>query len=156
MRNPHVRVVLDFSEMWHILGYVTSLQDWQRQEIVRQIFDYMSSDFNAFTSVIMANGVDLRRVGLPELYDRKLTNQLTLDDLGLIKHLNDRMLFLSVQIYNLVLSNGLFNNTIPNNSSTGMVFDFPFGLEHVNNSTLVLIGEGMPQPTGNARISLFE
>ncbi len=131
-RNPHLKIFLDFRSIWPILDN-TNLTFIQKQNLIYHIFSCMEIELSAVMFTI---------------HNIPMNDQ---DDLfGGID--SDKIAVLTMAIYNLMSYNNLFVLEV-NDDSCGLVREFPWGALHVDETKVVLVGEGLPK-AATAHINL--
>lgn len=136
-RPPHLRILIDFTEVWKIIAGHMLLKE-QKQNLIYHIFSCLEMDPNATLNTVLNGTANIENI--VDVIDQQTLVALT------------------IAIHQLMVYHNLFVIEIPDDSN-GLVKDFPYGALHVDERDLVLIGDGLSQfstPQLMATPSLFE
>lgn len=126
------RTVVDFTVGWSLLNDFKYLpDDAAKMEVVRQMFDEMTSDAHAYITKIMEKGINYNNIFNPAYPG------MDLNMMPIVKN-SDRELLGKLAIYLWGLMD--YHNLFVKESQVGsLADDFPFALEHVTNTVLILV-----------------
>lgn len=140
------RTVIDFTNGWGLLQDFQYLpDDASKMEVVRQLFDKMASDAHLFITNVMNSGINYNNIFNPAYPN------MDLNMMDIVKN-SDRELLgrLAVFIWGLMDYHGLF---VKESQVGSLADDFPYALEHVTDSVLILVSSPINKEITNLAMS---
>lgn len=126
------RTVVDFTTGWTLLNDFQYLpDDASKMEVVRQLFDEMTSDAHTFITKVMDKGINYNNIFNPAYPN------MDLNMMPIVKNSDREPLGrLAVYVWGLMDYHDLF---VKGSQAGSLSDDFPYALEHVTSSLLMLV-----------------
>lgn len=138
----NLRIVINMPDLINRIDPKTiKLEDWQKQELIREIFDVMELNFNSFAKS-MAMGVSVEHLSTTPMTQAQ------------ISEINKIYLELGMELWFRCKDLNLFKEVVNENSISGFIDTFPMFLEFIGPDYVILTHNEMrahpiSRPVGN-------
>lgn len=141
--HNHLKIVLDLPNILDKLEARTvQLEKWQKEEIIREIFDCMESSLQTFTRTL-ALGVSAQH-----LFDKEMST-------AQISEINNLYMSVGMEIWFKCSELNLFKNIVSDTAVAGFIDTFPLFLEFVGPDYVMLTHNELVTHSGARQVGML-